>query len=71
LSLPTFEFDGARFDERLALIAEQGVVVKVYYPVSPPDRNAVEVLDWLRRRRAEAHSADAIRATTDSRGKDV
>ena len=47
LSLTTFEFDGARFYKRLALIAQNGVVVKAFYPVFPPDRNAVEVLEWL------------------------
>ncbi len=54
LFLPTFEFDGGRFYKRLALIAEDGVVVKVFYPVFPPDRNAAEVLDWLSRHRAWA-----------------
>jgi peroxiredoxin len=49
LGLPTFEFDGARLYKRLALVAEQCTVVKVFYPVFPPDRNAVEVLEWLRR----------------------
>jgi peroxiredoxin len=48
LSLPTFEFDGSRFYKRLSLIVEKGVIVKVFYPVFPPDRNAVEVLEWLR-----------------------
>jgi peroxiredoxin len=48
LSLPTFEFDGGRFYKRLALVVEEGVIVKVFYPVFPPDRNATEVLEWLR-----------------------
>jgi len=48
LSLPTFEFDGGRFYKRLSLIVEKGVIVKVFYPVFPPDGNAVEVLEWLR-----------------------
>jgi peroxiredoxin len=54
LSLPTFEFDGARFYKRLALIAEKGVIAKVFYPVFPPDRNAADVVDWLTRHRAAA-----------------
>jgi peroxiredoxin len=59
LSLPTFLFDGAKFYKRLALIAENGVVTKVFYPVFPPDRNAADVLAWLRRhRRAAAASPD-------------
>jgi peroxiredoxin len=51
LSLPTFEFAGARFYKRLALIADKGVVATVFYPVFPPDRNAADVVDWLRRYR--------------------
>lgn len=48
--LPTFEFDGERLYKRLALVAEQGRIVKVFYPVFPPDENAVEVAGWLRAR---------------------
>jgi peroxiredoxin len=48
LGLPTFEFDGTRLYRRLALVAEEGRIVKVFYPVFPPDRNAAEVLAWLR-----------------------
>jgi peroxiredoxin len=59
LSLPTFEFNDKRFYKRLALIAEMGVIVKVFYPVFPPDRNAAEVLAWLRHYRAGGRSTDA------------
>ena len=52
LSLPTFEFDGARLFKRLALIAEEQRIVEVFYPVFPPDRNAAEVLRWLGEHRA-------------------
>ena len=48
LGLPTFEFDGRRLYKRLALVAERGRVVKVIYPVFPPDENAAEVAAWLR-----------------------
>ena len=47
LGLPTFEFEGTRLYKRLALVAEQGRIVKVFYPVFPPDENAAEVLAWL------------------------
>ena len=50
LRLPTFEFDGRRLYKRLALVAEEGRIVKVFYPVFPPDENAAEVLAWLRGR---------------------
>jgi peroxiredoxin len=50
LGLPTFEFDGQRLYKRLALVAENGRIVKAFYPVFPPDENAAEVVAWLRRR---------------------
>jgi len=46
--LPTFEVEGLTLYKRLALIAEQGRIVKVFYPVFPPDRNAQDVVDWLK-----------------------
>jgi peroxiredoxin len=47
LRLPTFEVDGMTLYKRLTLIAEAGRIVKVFYPVFPPDRNAAAVLAWL------------------------
>ncbi|HEX5449022.1 MAG TPA: peroxiredoxin [Gaiellaceae bacterium] len=47
LDLPTFEFDGATLYKRLALVARDSVIAKVFYPVFPPDRNADDVLAWL------------------------
>jgi peroxiredoxin len=52
LRLPTFEADGMTLYKRLSFVAEEGKVVKAFYPVFPPDRNAAEVLAWLNRRRA-------------------
>jgi len=49
--LPTFDVEGLTLYKRLALIAERGRIVKVFYPVFPPDRNAQDVLDWLAARR--------------------
>jgi peroxiredoxin len=49
LRLPTFVFEGTRLIKRLALVAEKGRIVKVFYPVFPPDKNAETVLTWLRR----------------------
>jgi peroxiredoxin len=45
--LPTFEVEGLTLYRRLAVVAEVGTIVKVFYPVFPPDRNAEEVLSWL------------------------
>jgi peroxiredoxin len=47
LRLPTFEVEGMTLYKRLTLIAEAGRIVKAFYPVFPPDRNAADVLAWL------------------------
>jgi peroxiredoxin len=47
LRLPTFEVAGMRLYRRLTLIARRGEIVKIFYPVFPPDRNAGDVLAWL------------------------
>jgi peroxiredoxin len=51
LHLPTFEVEGMTLYKRLTFVAEEGKIAKVFYPVFPPDRNAGEVLAWLRSRR--------------------
>jgi peroxiredoxin len=48
LRLPTFDFDGRRLYKRLSLVAERGRIVKVFYPVFPPNENAAQVVAWLR-----------------------
>lgn len=50
LGLPTFEYRWMRLYRRLALVLERGSIAHVFYPVFPPDRNAADVLDWLRTR---------------------
>jgi peroxiredoxin len=47
LKLPVFEFQGKQLIKRVTLIASAGQIVKVFYPVFPPDKNADEVIDWL------------------------
>jgi peroxiredoxin len=47
LRLPTFEAGGLTLYRRLTLVAEAGSIVKAFYPVFPPDRDAAEVLAWL------------------------
>ena len=51
LRLPTFAVEIAGEDgtlyKRLTFVAEDGVIVKAFYPVFPPDRDAADVLTWL------------------------
>jgi len=48
LGLPTFAVEGRTLYRRLTFVAARGRIVKVFYPVFPPDRDAGEVLAWLR-----------------------
>jgi peroxiredoxin len=47
LHLPTFVVAGMILIKRLTLIIADGRVIKVFYPVFPPDQHAAEVLAWL------------------------
>jgi peroxiredoxin len=47
LKLPTFSTAGMTLLKRMALVIEDGVIAKVFYPVFPPDKNAEEVVAWL------------------------
>ena len=61
LNLPTFEIAGLTLYKRLTLVAEDARVVKVFYPVFPPNANAGDVVRWLQDRisRSGAGKADA------------
>jgi len=48
LKLPTFTASGMTLFKRTALVIDDGKIVKVFYPVFPPDKNAAEVVAWLR-----------------------
>lgn len=48
LSLPVFEADGQTLLKRMALIVDNARIAQVFYPVFPPDRNAGDVLAWLK-----------------------
>ncbi len=50
LHLPMFMAAGMTLLARMALVIADGVIVKVFYPVFPPDKNAEEVIAWLRGR---------------------
>jgi peroxiredoxin len=47
IKLPTFTTSGMTLLKRLALVIDDGVITKVFYPVFPPDKNAEEVIAWL------------------------
>jgi peroxiredoxin len=47
MRLPTFAVDGKTLLKRFTLVVRDGVVVKVFYPIFPPDTNASSVINWL------------------------
>jgi peroxiredoxin len=49
LNLPTFEVESMTLIRRLTLVVRDGFVEHAFYPVFPPDKNADEVIDWLRK----------------------
>ena len=48
LTLPGITVEGQYLHKRLTMIAKDGVIAKVFYPVFPPDQDAKNVIDWLR-----------------------
>ena len=48
LSLPTLRVDDKVLIRRLTLILHDDRIEKVFYPVFPPDRNAGDVIDFMR-----------------------
>ena len=49
LKLPTFNVAGMELYKRITLITNNRKLLKVFYPVFPPDRSADDVLNWLRK----------------------
>jgi peroxiredoxin len=48
LDLPTMAVAGLTMMKRMALIIDDARITHVFYPVFPPDRNAGDVLAWLK-----------------------
>ena len=48
MGVPVFKWEGKEVMRRVTLAVEGGRVVRVWYPVFPPDAAAGEVIEWLR-----------------------
>lgn len=48
LNLPLYIVGELKYLNRVTLIFEDGIITKYFYPVFPPDKNAEEVLAYLR-----------------------
>jgi peroxiredoxin len=51
LDLPTMDVAGLTMIKRLTLVIDDARITHVFYPVFPPDRNAGDVLAWLKANR--------------------
>ncbi|MCR4328078.1 MAG: peroxiredoxin [Patescibacteria group bacterium] len=48
LRLSTMEVEGRIFLKRLTLVIKDGVIIKMFYPVFPPDKHPEEVAYWAK-----------------------
>ncbi len=47
LNIPVFQVENTVMYKRLTLIIKNSKIVKVFYPIFPPDKHIFEILDWL------------------------
>ncbi|KAG6860904.1 hypothetical protein C0995_006158 [Termitomyces sp. Mi166 len=50
LNLPIFEWEGKPLVKRITLAVQDGKIIEKWYPVFPTNRNAYEVIEWLKGR---------------------
>ena len=49
LSLPIFEIDDIVLAQRVTLVCQDGIIKKIFYPIEDPERNALDVLNYITR----------------------
>jgi len=47
LNIPTFHVENRKMYKRLTIIVKESKIVKVFYPIFPPDKHIFEILEWL------------------------
>jgi len=47
LDIPTFQVENRTMYKRLTLILRESKIIKVFYPIFPPDKHIFEILEWL------------------------
>jgi len=47
LNVPTFNVENKMVYKRLTLVIKNSKIIKVFYPVFPPDKHVFEILQWL------------------------
>ena len=49
MNIPIFRIKNTTYIKRLTLIVEKSIIIKVFYPIFPPDLHIHDVLDWLKK----------------------
>ena len=49
LEIPTFCIEDKTMYKRLTLIVRNSKIIKVFYPIFPPDKHVFEILEWLKK----------------------
>jgi peroxiredoxin len=52
LNIPIIKVEGMLLSKRVTLIANNGIIEKVFYPVFPPNENVNEVMAYLNANKA-------------------
>ena len=47
LCIPIFNFNNKTMYKRLTLIVKNSKIIKVFYPIFPPDKHVFEILKWF------------------------
>lgn len=47
LLIPVFDFNNKTMYKRLTIIVKNSKIVKVFYPIFPPDKHIFEILKWF------------------------
>ena len=50
LSLPILEIDDIVLAQRVTLICQDGIIEKIFYPIEDPEKNALDVLNYITNR---------------------
>ena len=48
MDIPIFQFENKTMYKRLTLILKKCKIIKVFYPIFPPDKHVFEILKWLK-----------------------
>ena len=52
LKLPIFEYNGLQLIKRLSFVIKDRIIKKVFYPIFPPNKNASDIIEWLKTQNA-------------------